>query len=121
VIGANNIPKSLSQCWSWCDHWLPAEKKFHLWGISAICWAIWKARNKACFKGEIIKNPIEISCHAGALKRFWTGLYAEVDREMLVNGVNTMLQVAARRLLHKEPIDAGQKRLKLGDDEEGNP
>jgi hypothetical protein len=29
--------------------------------------------------------------------------------------------VAARRLLHKEPIDAGQKRLKLGDDEEGNP
>jgi hypothetical protein len=40
---------------------------------------------------------------------------------MLVNGVNTMLQVAARRLLPKEPIDAGQKCLKLGDDEEGNP
>jgi len=53
--------------------------------------------------------------------RFWTGLYAEVDREMLVNGVNTMLQVAARLLLPKEPIDAGPKRLKLGDDEEENP
>ena len=121
VIRANNIPTSLSQCWSWCDHWLPAEKKFHLSGVSAICWAIWKARNKACFEGEIIKNPIEILCHAGALMQFWTGLYAEVDREMLVNGVNTMLQVAARLLLPKEPIDAGPKRLKLGDDEEENP
>jgi hypothetical protein len=26
--------------------------------------------------------------------RYWTGLYAEVDREMLINGVNTMLRVA---------------------------
>jgi hypothetical protein len=40
VIGANNIPTSLMQCWEWCEKWLPAGKNFHLWGVSAICWAI---------------------------------------------------------------------------------
>jgi hypothetical protein len=86
VIGANNIPTSLAQCWEWCEKWLPAGKKYNLWSVSAICWAIWKGRNKACFDGIIIKNPTEILWHAGALMRFWTGLYAEVEREMLING-----------------------------------
>lgn len=49
--------------------------------------------------------------------RFWTRLYAEVDKEMLVNGVNTMLRVAARLILTKNSAD-GQKRLKLGEDDE---
>lgn len=67
IFGADNIPTSLEQCWAWCEHWLPSGHKLHLWGISAICWAIWKTRNRACFEGRIIKNPIEILCHAGAL------------------------------------------------------
>jgi len=46
-------------------------------------------------------------------------LYAEVDRELLINGVNTMLQVAAKLLLPKDPTE-GQKRLKLRDDEDRN-
>jgi hypothetical protein len=25
-------------------------KKYHVWGVAAICWAIWKSRNKACFE-----------------------------------------------------------------------
>jgi hypothetical protein len=50
-------------------------------------------RNKVCFDGKK-NNPIEIIGHACAFMRYWTGLYAEVDREMLINGVNTMLRVA---------------------------
>ena len=30
LLGANNIPSSLSQCWNWCDKWLPSGRKFHL-------------------------------------------------------------------------------------------
>jgi hypothetical protein len=66
ILGATNIPTSISQCWEWCKLWLPLGKKFHVWGVSAVCWAIWKARNRACFDG----NPIEIICHAAALMRF---------------------------------------------------
>jgi hypothetical protein len=87
-----------------------------MWGLSAICWAIWKARNAACFEGKIIKNAVEIICHAGALTRFWAGLYADVEREMLINGVNTMLREATRLILTKNNVE-GQKCLKLGDEE----
>jgi hypothetical protein len=64
------------------------------------------------------KNPIEILCHAGALMRFWTGLYAEVEREMLINGVNTMLREAARLLLPKNTAGDRVKRVKSGDNDE---
>ena len=118
VVWANNIPTSLAQYWNWCDRWLPAGERYHMWGVSAICWAIWKGRNKACFDGVVIKNPIEILCHAGALMRFWTGLYAEVDKEMLINGVNTMLREATRLLLPKSTAEDRMKRLKSGDDDD---
>lgn len=63
-------------------------------GIAAICWAIWKSRNKACFEGKIIKNPLEIICHACVPMNYWAGLYAEVDKEQLVDGTNLMLKLA---------------------------
>jgi len=115
LLGANNIPTSLEQCWEWCEHWLPAGGKFHLWGISALCWAIWKARNRACFERKFIKNPIEILCHAGALMQYWAGLYTEVERKMLINGVNTMLKVATDLLLQKKSSGDKNKCLKYDD------
>jgi len=41
-IGADNVPRTLQQCWSWCERWLPCGKKFHTVVIAAICWSIWK-------------------------------------------------------------------------------
>jgi precorrin-4 methylase len=49
---------------------------------------------------------------------FWTGLYAEVEREMLINGVNTMLREAARLLLPKNTAGDRVKRVKSGDNDE---
>lgn len=48
---------------------------------------------------------------------FWAGLYAEVDKEMLVNGVNIMLRVVARLILTKNNA-GGQKCLGSGEDDE---
>jgi hypothetical protein len=50
--------------------------------------------NKACFEKKIIKNPLEIICHACVLMHYWAGLYTEMDKEELVEGANLMLQVA---------------------------
>lgn len=72
-LGSYGIPVNLGQCWSWCDKWLPQGKKVHVWGVAAICWAIWKARNNACLNKRLIKNPLEIICHACALMKYWTG------------------------------------------------
>jgi hypothetical protein len=82
--------------------------------------AIWKARNKACFEGKNIKNPIEIICHAGALMKFWAGIYEEVERKMMVNGVNTMLKVAADLLLPRHQPDDQPKRLKQDNGRDGD-
>jgi hypothetical protein len=36
------------------------EIEFRLLGLVAVCWAIWKARNAACFDKKMIKNPNKI-------------------------------------------------------------
>jgi hypothetical protein len=37
---------------------------------------------------------LEIICHAGALMKFWAGMYLELDKKALEDGVNMMLKVA---------------------------
>lgn len=60
-LGADNIPRNLSQCWEWwCEAWLPQGRKCPVWGVAAICWAIWKARNKACFDKKLINSKLQI-------------------------------------------------------------
>lgn len=111
-LGAVDIPGSLDQYWQWLNKWLPQGKKYHVLGVSAICWALWKARNKTCFDKKVIRNPIEIVCHAGALMKFWAGLYADLDKEALEDGVNTMLKVAYDTLTKKKSkVDPDEEDL----------
>ena len=84
-------------------------------GVVAICWATWKSRNKACFDKKIIKSPLEILCHANALMVFWAGLYAEMDRDQLIEGANLMLKVA-KEVLAKQTA-RGVDQLLLQDDQ----
>ena len=53
------------------------------------------------------------------VKRLDSGLYAEVDRVMLINGVNTMLKVVKELLLSQESPEDKYKRLKLDDGKDG--
>jgi hypothetical protein len=53
-LQGRNIPTSFEQSWRWCERWLPKANQFHAVGIAAICWAIWKMRNKICFEGQKI-------------------------------------------------------------------
>lgn len=71
-IGVDDIPRSLSHAWSWPEKWLPNGQKFHTLRIAAICWAIWKTRNKAWFEGTILHNPVTIVSHTCALIKYWT-------------------------------------------------
>jgi hypothetical protein len=51
-IGATNIPTSFNQSWKWCERWIPSGKQFYVFGIAAVCWSIWKMRNRICFDGK---------------------------------------------------------------------
>ena len=84
-------------------------------GVAAICWAIWKCRNKAVFEGKVIKNPLKIICHACVLMIYWTGLYAELDRDQLVESANTMLRVAKEILAAQTTRQVNQLLLEDGE------
>lgn len=81
-----------------------------MFGLLAICWAIWKSRNKACFEKKIIKNPCEILLSAYANMRYWTGLYPEEAQEMIKDSVEVMMKTALKLLTKKE---ADQPQLAL--------
>jgi hypothetical protein len=93
-LGASNVPRSFSQCWNWCECWLPVGQKFHVIGIAAVCWAIWKTQNNVCFQGKIITSPITIVCYTCSLISYWAGMFDDSDEEELVAGAETMLKIA---------------------------
>ena len=38
-FGADTIPRNLEQSWRWCNRWLPFGRKYHVLGVSAICFS----------------------------------------------------------------------------------
>jgi hypothetical protein len=68
------------------------ETVYHL-GSAAICWAIWKCRNKACFDKKLIKHPTDIMFHACSFMIYWAGLYNSELRGKLMDDVKTCWRV----------------------------
>lgn len=67
-------------------------------GLAAICWAIWKARNKTCFENIQIKNPHDIIFSACLFMRYWSGLYPDGDQDLIKEGVETVMQTSIELL-----------------------
>nr|TKW38294.1 hypothetical protein SEVIR_1G105300v2 [Setaria viridis] len=74
VVGANCRPYNLEQFWIWANSILQSGRKFHMVGLSTICWDIWLARNSVCFDRKIIRSPTEIICSASSFLMFWVEL-----------------------------------------------
>jgi hypothetical protein len=59
-------PMSYEQYWDWIKQALPGGDKFYMLGLAAICWALWKPRNSACFEKKPLTNPFNVIFHACA-------------------------------------------------------
>ena len=94
-LGADNTPRDMNQYKNWLNFWLPNGASVHVLGFAAICWAIWKSRNRACFDNKIIRNPAQIVIHACALMVFWAGLYTPELQDQLAVGVKFILSCAS--------------------------
>jgi hypothetical protein len=68
-LGTDLIPNSCDQYWEWAKKHSPGSTLEHTFGLAAVCWAIWKARNRACFEKKYVKHPAEIIIHACALMK----------------------------------------------------
>jgi len=97
-IGASNIPENILQFKLWISHWLPGGQQVYTFCAAAICWAIWKRRNEACFENKKLRNPAEILSYACALMTFWAGLYGMEMQGKIMDGVKLLLSCASKMM-----------------------
>jgi hypothetical protein len=81
---------------------LPNGTKVHAFGVAALCWVIYKTRNKACFDGKYIKCLLRLFFYACALYAIpgrsllrgdaGAGLY--LGELQVIEGVRIMMQTA---------------------------
>jgi hypothetical protein len=69
-----------------------------MFGLAAVCWSIWKIRNKACFEKIMIKNPIDILCLACANMKYLVRLFKTEFQEQLAAGMSAILSAAYRAM-----------------------
>ena len=100
----------------WIKNWLPNGSFAYAFSLAGVCWAIWKARNRAFFMEKNLKHPVEIISHACSLMKYWTGLYSVEQQAALADGVQWLLSFACGFLSSHR----NQQRLTLGrgDEEE---
>jgi hypothetical protein len=72
-IGAPTRPGSFAQYFWWIPQFLPVSRNVQIAGVAAICWAIWKMRNRACFEGKLIQTHVELICFAVVFMKYWAG------------------------------------------------
>jgi hypothetical protein len=63
--------------------------------LAAICWAIWKTRNKACFDNKLISSPFDLISYAVVFMNYWSGLHGEQDASELRAGADGLMRLAA--------------------------
>lgn len=54
TIGAQTRPTNFSQYFWWITQHIPISRNLQIVGMAAICWALWKLRNRACFEQKLI-------------------------------------------------------------------
>lgn len=109
-LDTHHIPNNVESCYRWLRKHLNCDNAVHVILISAICWAIWKARNKMCFDHVLVNSPNEIICHAGALVSSWAGLSKKELQDLLQEGAKMLVRAASAR---------GNRILGSGDEMEG--
>jgi hypothetical protein len=114
-IGAPTRPGSFTQYFWWIPQFLPVSRNVQITGVAAICWAIWKLRNRACFEGKMIQSPVELICFAVVFMKYWAGLHVQADGDALRHGADTIQQTALSSIRSNRPA-----RLRIEDNRQAN-
>jgi hypothetical protein len=94
AIKAPTCPGSFSQFFWWFPHFIPASRNTQIAGLAAICWAIWKIRNRACFEKKLISSPFELISYAAVFMKYWAGSHGDQDASDLRAGADGLLRLA---------------------------
>jgi len=83
VLGSPLRRTSMDQFWVWINNCLLNEKQFHMMGLAAILWALWRARNNACFEKKLTRSLTETVCSVCSSIVYWAGLQKGDDQKQL--------------------------------------
>jgi hypothetical protein len=108
LIGAQTRPGSFTQFFWWFPQFVPASRNTQIAGLAAICWAIWKLRNRACFEHKIIKSPLDLISYSTVFLKYWAGLHNEKDAEDLQAGADGLLRLASATRVDDAPGGVGR-------------
>jgi hypothetical protein len=74
-----NRHDNFTQYFHWVAKYARGLTNIHMVGIAALCWAMWKLRNRACFeRKKLIRSPPEIIFYACSFLKYWTCLQKKV-------------------------------------------
>lgn len=71
-VGANNVPRSIEQCRTWCENWHRLVNSSIPWVLQLSAGQFGK-RATLCFEGKSVTNPVTIVCFACSLMSYWAG------------------------------------------------
>jgi hypothetical protein len=111
VLGVFIRSSCFTQYFWWIAKILPVGSNLHIVGIAALCWAIWKTRNNACFEGKLISSPVGLICYMCAFLRYWAGLQDEKDKELLLEGASRLQRGATTA--HEMARQGGVPRARI--------
>jgi len=104
-LGADCRPSNIDQYWIWVNKILPYSQQMHAVGLAAICWALWRSRNAACFEKKHIKSPTEIVCMICSFLTYWAGLLKEDMQAQVIQGAAVVKSAAL--FFHSQGVQMG--------------
>jgi hypothetical protein len=94
AIGASTRPGNFSQIFWWFPRHGHASRNVQILGVAAICWVIWKLRNRACFEGKLIHSPIKLILYSIVFMNYLAGLNSIADQEIIRQGAENLANIA---------------------------
>ncbi|KQK14103.1 hypothetical protein BRADI_1g14325v3 [Brachypodium distachyon] len=114
ALGLNSRPSCFTHYFWWHATYTNIGRNCQVIGLAAICWAIWKLRDRACFEKKLIRSPVETICLACSFLKYWPGLQGGDDDTRLCIGAD----ILQREALKHHPAQA---RLDLARIQGRNP
>lgn len=87
-------PTCFTQYFWWIPNFVPQSRNLQIVGVAALCWAIWKLRNTACFDKKMVRSADEFICYVCSFMQYSAGLQTDEDRPMLERGAGMLHNVA---------------------------
>lgn len=91
VLGVTCRPTNFDQFWEWAEQYIQNSKKFHMVGLAAICWALWRSMNNVFFENKKVRSDWGcLVCLACSFLDYWEGLQKNDDMVLLQAGAGVL-------------------------------